>query len=133
MSLCVLAGGKVVMLAASAFTLAWTHSVEKTAWEEDWQVTASSLQLTQARIKGSGAGMEPPDGAVLFQGWWAWQPTMPPQPRLVLAASGATGNGWSLCTQTQCLSLGGLFLGETSGAMAEDPIIVEPCKNRNIL
>ncbi|MGO4839058.1 DUF1850 domain-containing protein, partial [Rhizobiaceae sp. 2RAB30] len=38
MSLCVVAAGKTTVLAASLFTLSWTHSVEKTRWEEDWRV-----------------------------------------------------------------------------------------------
>ena len=34
MSLCILAGGKVTALALSAFTLSWTHSVQKSEWRE---------------------------------------------------------------------------------------------------
>ena len=33
--ICVLAGRRLTF-AAAAFTLAWTHSVEKTQWEERW-------------------------------------------------------------------------------------------------
>ena len=47
--------------------------------------------------QGSGAGMEPPEGAVLKDGWWVYAPELPPQATLVLAASGATGEGWTLC------------------------------------
>ena len=43
MSLCILAAGKVTVLAVSAFTLSWTHSVEKVRWEEDWLVTPAGL------------------------------------------------------------------------------------------
>ena len=68
MSLCILAAGKTTVLAVSAFTLSWTHSVEKTRWEEDWRVTPAGLEIVEARVKGSGAGMEPPEGAVL-EGW----------------------------------------------------------------
>ncbi|TIX68318.1 MAG: DUF1850 domain-containing protein, partial [Mesorhizobium sp.] len=70
MSLCILAAGKTVTLTVAAFTLAWTHSVEKTRWQEDWKVMPSGLQIAEARIKGSGAGMEPPEGSVLRDGWW---------------------------------------------------------------
>ena len=45
MSLCILAAGKTVTLTVAAFTLAWTHSVEKTHWQEDWKVTPSGLQI----------------------------------------------------------------------------------------
>lgn len=118
MALCVLAGGKLAMLAASAFTLAWTHSIEKTAWEEDWQVMPAGLQLVEARVKGSGAGMEPPPDARLEDGWFVWKPNAPAQDRLTLAASGATGAGWTLCAAEECL-----LLGEDASA----PVTVQLC------
>ena len=97
MSLCILAGGKLLMVAASTFSLVWTHSVEKTEWQEDWQIIKGDLQLTRARVKGSGAGMDPGDGAQLVAGWWQWHPEVPAIHELHLAASGATVSGWSLC------------------------------------
>jgi hypothetical protein len=62
------------------FTLAWTHSVEKVRWEEDYKVEPSNnengarLVATKARIKGSAAGMEPPANAVLRDGWYEYVP-----------------------------------------------------------
>lgn len=106
MSLCLLAGGKLSVLAVTAFTLAWTHSVEKTRWEEDWRVTPAGLQIVEARIQGSGAGMEPPANAVLKDGWWVYAPKLPVQSKLLLAASGATVGGWLLCASGECLELG---------------------------
>lgn len=106
MSLCLLAGGKMSVMAVSLFTLTWTHSVEKTRWEEDWRVTPAGLQIVEARIKGSGAGMEPPADALLKDGWWVYAPQLPAQSKLRLAASGATGGGWSLCAGGKCLELG---------------------------
>ena len=91
MSLCILAAGKTTVLAVAAFTLSWTHSVEKTRWEEDWRVTPAGLEIVEARVKGSGAGMEPPEGAVLKDGWWTYAPKIGPRPAVMLAASGATG------------------------------------------
>ncbi len=119
MSLCVLAGGKVAVMAASVFTLAWTHSVEKTLWEEDWLVTSAGLQPVEARVKGSGAGIDPPEGSVLEDGWWRWVPSIPAQPRLVLAASGATASGWTVCAQGECVEV---------GADAAEPVVIEPCE-----
>ncbi len=107
MPLCLLAAGKVTAFAVTAFTLSWTHSVERTRWEEDWRVAGDRLQVVQARVKGSGAGMEPPDGAVLQNGWWTYAPALPPQRELVLAASGATASGWKLCFGKECLEVGG--------------------------
>ncbi|MFK0691281.1 DUF1850 domain-containing protein [Mesorhizobium sp. IMUNJ 23033] len=118
MSLCILAAGKTVKLAVAAFTLSWTHSVERTRWQEDWTVLPSGLQVVEARVKGSGAGMEPPEGAVLRDGWWTYTPGIGPQPRLVLAASGATGEGWTLCTDQGCREL---------GKAAGDTIVLESC------
>lgn len=118
MSLCILAAGKTVTLAAAAFTLSWTHSVERTRWQEDWKVSPAGLQVVAARVKGSGAGMEPPEGSVLRDGWWVYAPRIGPQPRLVLAASGATGEGWTLCTVMGCRELGG-----TAG----EPTVLERC------
>ncbi|WP_214475350.1 DUF1850 domain-containing protein [Mesorhizobium sp. dw_380] len=120
MSLCILVAGKTLTLAVAAFTLSWTHSVERTRWEEDWKVTPSGLRVTEARIKGSGAGMEPPEGAVLKDGWWVYAPDVGPQRRLVLAASGATGGGWTLCTVQGCREL---------GKEAGETIVLEPCES----
>ena len=60
MSLCLASAGIVKVLSIAAFTLAWTHSIEKSAWQEDWLVTPAGLTLQRARVKGTGAGMEPP-------------------------------------------------------------------------
>ena len=118
MSLCVLAAGKTAVLAASVFTLAWTHSVEKTQWQEDWQLTPAGLQLVSARVEGSGAGMEPPEDARLEDGWFVWHPRVPAQPQLTLASSGATGGGWTLCAGVECL-----LLGDEAG----EPVTVQAC------
>jgi len=106
MSLCILAGGKITALAISAFTLSWTHSAQKTEWREAWTVTPAGLTLTEASVKGSGAGMEPGPDAVSRDGWWAWKPTLPPLPTLALAASGATPSPWTLCHNGGCIELG---------------------------
>jgi hypothetical protein len=115
---CILAAGKTLALAATAFTLSWTHSVEKTEWREAWALTPAGFELTQARVKGSGAGMDPGPGATEQDGWWIWQPKTPPVPQLVLAASGATVSPWTLCTDQRCLDL---------GAQAGDPVVIAPC------
>ena len=86
----------VKTLSLAAFTLTWIHSVEKIEWQEDWRITPQGLQIVEARVKGSGAGMEPPPEARLVDGWFQWQPRRPPQPELVLGNSGAAGE-WRLC------------------------------------
>ncbi|MGE4218053.1 MAG: DUF1850 domain-containing protein [Alphaproteobacteria bacterium] len=120
MNLCLIAGAKTTILAASAFTLSWTHSVEKTGWEEDWRLTPAGMVAVEARIQGSGAGMEPPPDAVLRDGWWRYRPSLPPQPRLLLARSGAAGS-WRLCTDAECLSLDGKNTDR-------GPVEIQPCE-----
>lgn len=104
--LCILSAGKTITLATTLFTLSWTHSIEKVRWEEDWAVSPNGLEIVEARVKGSGAGMEVPDGAVLKDGWWIYKPMLPPGRELTLAASGATTSGWTLCTSETCVELG---------------------------
>ena len=112
MSLCVAAGGTALLrIAATAFTLAWTHSVERVRWEEDWAVAPGGLTLVEARVRGSAAGMEPAPEARLSEGWWRWRPGRGPQAELVLAASGATPDGWTLCAAGTCREPG-RFPGE---------------------
>lgn len=105
-SICLAAGSKITALAISSFTLSWTHSVQKTEWREDWVATQGGLQIIEARIKGSGAGMEPGDGARLIDGWWVWSPQLGPQRELALASSGTTGTGWRICHAGGCDEFG---------------------------
>jgi len=86
------------MLSIAAFTLAWTHSIEKVEWQERLADHAARLELAQARVKGSGAGMEPPSDARLVNGWFQWQPKRPPMPEVVLGNSGAAANGGCAAT-----------------------------------
>lgn len=89
------APGTVVFVPGERFTLAWVHSIEKTRWEEDYAVCADTaapagavLHAVQARIRGSGAGMEPPPGAVLRDGWYAYTPAEKQPAALRLSRSG---------------------------------------------
>lgn len=116
---CLAVGAAIVMLAAPEFQLKWTHSVEHVEWQEEWRVDEGALSLTAARVRGSGAGMEPGENAQLKNGWWEW-PGQLEVSSLVLAASGATGGGWTLCTNGKCSAL-----GVSSG----EPIVLKPCDN----
>lgn len=106
MPICLIAGGKATAIALASFTLAWTHSVEKVRWEEDWELSDAGLRIVEARVKGSGAGMEVPDGAVLRDGVWHYVPSLPPQRELLLARSGATVGNWELCAEGRCREIG---------------------------
>jgi hypothetical protein len=114
LSLCLASAGIVKALSIAAFTLVWTHSIEKVDWQEDWRVTPQGLLLTQARVKGSGAGMEPPPEARLVDGWFQWRPKRTAMPQVVLGNSGAAGE-WRLCHGGDCKTLSGI-LGHPVGA-----------------
>ena len=58
----------------------------------------------QARVKGTGPGMEPPPDARLIDDWFQWQPNRAPMPEVVLGNSGAAGE-WRFCHDGQCRSL----------------------------
>jgi hypothetical protein len=108
LSLCLISGGVAKTLSIAAFTLAWTHSIEKTAWQEDWLITPAGLELVEARIKGFGAGMEPPPDARLVDGWFQWRPKRAPMPEVALGNSGAAGE-WRLCHDGKCQTLSEIF------------------------
>jgi hypothetical protein len=102
--LCLAAGAVSAVLAIDGFTLAWMHSIEKIRWEEDWRVQGKALVITEVRIRGSGAGMEPPPGAVLSNGVWHYRPALPSQKMLRLTHSPYT-SGYELCVEGRCRAL----------------------------
>lgn len=106
-----------VFLEARRFTLAWTHSIEKQRWEEDYDLVTSEsengsehlwLRPLEARIKGSGAGMEPPEGSRLRNGWFVYQPATAPLRSLRLSRSFFTDD-YSLCIDGRCTSMATLL------------------------
>lgn len=112
-SLCLLAmTGSVVLhmvtLPSGSATLAWTHSIEKQRWEEDYRIVNTvmgpRLQMTEARIRGSAAGMEPPEGAILRQGWYVYTPASSPNTHLRLLANAYT-DPYELCAGGECKPL----------------------------
>ena len=103
-ALCLVAGALTVALPARQFTLAWRHSVEKVLWEEDYLVADRWLYATGARVRGSGAGMEPPDDALLAGGVWHYRPASRWLRELRLARSGFTAD-YTLCFDGRCLPL----------------------------
>jgi hypothetical protein len=124
LSLCLASAGVAKALSIAAFTLVWTHSIEKVDWQEDWRVTEAGLELVQARVKGSGAGMEPPPEARLVDGWFIWQPKRPAMAEVVLCNSGAAGE-WRLCAAGQCRTLSDI-LGHPVGANVTTMRACEP-------
>lgn len=107
-----------VQLPVSDFTLAWTHSVEKVDWEEDYRITDAGLIVVSTRIRGSGAGMEPPADAILRDGWWHYRPALKALAKLTLARSPYTA-AYRLCWNNRCISLPQLLGPPQSGQITD--------------
>jgi hypothetical protein len=120
--LCLAAGAVVVPLMTDVLTLAWTHSVEKVLWEEVWRETPGGLKLEEARVRGSGAGMEPGPDARLVDGAWTWAPALRSVKELVLRRSGATAD-WRVCVGGRCHPIAE-YLSNNPDA---DPVRLKPC------
>lgn len=116
--LCLAAGAVAASLAVESFTLTWIHSIEKIRWEEDWRIAGHALVIDEARIRGSGAGMEPPAGAVLKNGVWHYRPALPPQAVLRLTHSPHAA-GYRLCTPALCQPLADHLPGIDNNAVIE--------------
>ena len=116
------AGALVARLDADAFTLGWLHSVERIRWEEDWRVTGAGLELVEARVRGTGAGMEPPAGAALRDGAWRWRPARAPLPELVLVDAGVVPD-YDLCVSGRCRPLHAWL----PPVPPDEPVRLAPC------
>lgn len=116
---CLVAGAVTVKL-ASAFTLAWTHSVERIEWQEDWRASEAGLVLAEERVQGSGAGMEPPPDAVLEGDFYVSHPDRPPLREILLRRSGATAD-WRVCFDGDCHVMGELLPTDA------DPVTLTVC------
>lgn len=116
--ICLAAGALAASIAASSFTLAWMHSIEKIRWEEDWRVERGMLVLEAARIRGTGAGMDLPADAVLRDGVWHYRPTLAPQAALRLAHSPYT-RAYELCVDGRCRPLADRLPGIDNTATIE--------------
>jgi hypothetical protein len=73
-ALCLVVGSLQVEIPTSGFTLRWQHSIEKIDWEEDYLLVGPWLFLNSARVRGTGAGMEPPAWAYYDKGVWHYRP-----------------------------------------------------------
>jgi hypothetical protein len=122
--LCLATAGVVKSLAVASFMLTWTHSIEKVEWQEDWRVTPQGLEIVEARVMGSGAGMEPPSEALLRDGWFRWKPQLPMLPEVALGNSGLAGE-WRFCTDGKCQDLSAI-LGRPAGTSVTTMSVCKP-------
>ncbi|MBS1133889.1 MAG: hypothetical protein H6R02_1030 [Burkholderiaceae bacterium] len=109
-ALCISVGAQLVSLPTNEFTLRWQHTVEKTLWEEDYVVAADWLLLTRARIRGSGAGMEPPADAVKDGDAWSYRPADRWR-RTVELAHSEFGDDYELCIRQSCRRISDIIGG----------------------
>ncbi len=123
-----LAGVVWASLPIEHFTLAWQHSIEKIRWEEDYQVSASGLLLMEARVRGSGAGMEIPDDATLRNGTWHYHRQLPPLNPLHAGRTPEAGD-YELCFQGHCQPLAH-WLGPPSRDVAA--VDLWPCQRSTL-
>lgn len=86
--LCLAAGAYSAAVEAPRFTISWEHSIEHVEWRETWAVQNAALVPIEARIKGTGAGMEPPPDARREGGWYVYVPHLSPQTRISYPDSG---------------------------------------------
>ncbi len=122
MSAICLAAGLLMLPLGEAVTLRWTHSIQKTLWEEDYRGEGKALRLTSARIQGTGAGMEPPPDAKLRNGAWHYTPALPPLPQVSLRHSPYVAP-YIVCVANDCRPLPGWLHG-----LASDTVVnLLPC------
>jgi len=125
-AVCLLVAGALrATLATSDFTLAWQHSVEKIRWEERYRVSGAKLDLVEARIQGSGAGIDPPPAARLRDGWWTWRPDTAPLVELRLTLSPYTRD-YDLCWNGRCRTLRDVAATREPTAV----VTLRPCKEQ---
>jgi hypothetical protein len=94
------------------------HPIEKVRWEEDYAVAPSPvagqppvLLALKARVKGSAAGMEPPDDAVLRNGWYEYTPHQTTLPELRLTRSEFTAD-YDWCVDGRCQIMANLIASD---------------------
>jgi len=121
------AGALRAVIPAHDFTVSWMHSVARTGWEERYQVDGKALRLVEARVQGSGAGMDPPPDAQFRHGWWTWRPSVGALPAIRLTWSSFTRD-YDLCWLGRCQSLQRLVTAPASDSRAhrvEEGAVVE--------
>jgi hypothetical protein len=119
-----LAAGLLLAPLGEAVTLRWTHSVQRSVWEEDYRLEAGALRLTSARVQGTGAGMEPPPDSVLRDGAWHYTPALPLLPEVQLRHSPHV-QPYIICVAGQCRPVTAWL----PGLPAEAVLTLRPCQD----
>jgi len=124
-ALCLFAGGLQAQIPVDRFTLRWQHSIEKIDWEEDYMIIGSWLFLNSARVRGSGAGMEPPAGAHYAKGVWHYRPTPEMRwSRSLLLTRSEFARDYDICIAGSCRPLSNwiaVAAGTTTAQSCQQP------------
>lgn len=118
-----------LFIPTNAFTLAWMHTIEKVRWEEDYEVIyepkrgKAVLHAVAARIKGSAAGMEPPDNAQFKDGWYHYTPAESYPTFLNLTRSEFSAD-YDWCNDLGCMPLSSKM--PTDGGVTKLSACIEP-------
>jgi len=120
-------------------TLRWTHSIERVRWEETYHIVPAggsagrcppapqaALCPVQARVRGSGAGMEPAPSAVWRNGGFEWAPDPVLVPALRLMHSTYTAD-YTVCVDGRCQPLT-TWLGLPNAAAADGVVRLRACR-----
>ncbi len=122
--LCLVAGLMSVALGPQA-TVSWQHSVEKIPWEEDYRATPHGVELTEARVYGTGAGMDIPADALLRDGSWHYRPKRSHLLEVRLTHSPFTAP-YTICAKGLCQPLPQWL----PGLARIEVVILKPCPSR---
>lgn len=123
MSALCLAAGLLLAPLGEAVTLRWTHSVQLIIWEEDYRLVDGAMRLSSARVRGTGAGMEPPPDAVLHDGAWHYTPPLPLLPEVQLRHSPHVAP-YIVCVAGQCRPVSDWLPGLPTEAV----LTLRPCR-----
>lgn len=105
-ALCLIAGSLQAQIPVDRFTLRWQHSIEKIDWEEDYLIAGNWLFLDRARVRGSGAGMEPPPGSAYAKGVWHYRPASDMRwTQSLLLTRSEFARDYDICIQGVCQPL----------------------------
>jgi hypothetical protein len=119
--ICLLAG-MLIAQCGDQVTLSWTHSIEKVVWEEEYRREGTALHLTEARVRGTGAGMEPPEGATLYDGAYHYHPQLPLLAEVQLRHSTFV-LPYTVCSDGRCQTLSAWLPGLPEEAV----VTLAPC------
>lgn len=129
----VVAGVLRATLPTNEVTIAWLHSVEKIRWVERYRVEHDALRLIEARIEGSGAGMDPPSDATFAGGGWTWHPAVDPLPHVRLTVS-PFARDYDVCDGDRCRTLTSIIASGSPSSNARGRIEVvdmQACRRAN--